>query len=462
MMVSDFIFIPNSVINNSMQSGSWALRSNFPDSLHIAESTQRVGFFYCLPLVVLLFGYPIALIKHSESTITGSQLAFLSNPINLILLGSGYLLAGFLFIKRFKQNILILLGDKFYFLSLFFVLSTAFVSAFPAKVSVNWAHYVGLSLTATVATCYFSHRPERFFSIFTFWAFSVVYLSIILALFFPAIGIHHNQGRWMGVTSNPNTLGSMCIIAVWASIAGFLFIRTIKIRMVNLMTLLGAFICLYKSNSVTSIICSLFLAGGIPLLISMKNDHRLKIGLKLFFAVLFGTLALLLVWTLIPEMLGVDMAAKGVGRDVTLTGRTTLWAYGIKAFAQKPIMGWGFDANATILSTNIMKFGQFHNGYINLAVAGGISGLFFLFMFIVHLLSACFKILRFDFNFGSVYLVLILTILLHNMAESSLYSPTNLLWLMFVFALIYLGRIKKILMLRRKVVLAYPLNNDLP
>lgn len=331
---------------------------------------------------------------------------------------------------------------------------TIFVSSFPTKVVVNWLHYVGMTLTVTVAVFYFIHNQKQFFQVLTFWAFTVISLSIVLALFFPVLGIHHIQGRWMGVTSNPNTLGSMCIITVWSSVSGFVIIRAKKFRALNVVTFFGACFCLYKANSVTAIICSLFITAGTPFLLSMKNDHAIKIGLKLFFALFFVALLLLFVWALIPEMLGIDAATKGIGRNATFSGRTELWAYGIKAFAQKPIMGWSFDANATILSTKIMKFGQFHNGYINLAVAGGFFALLFLFLFIVHLISYCFQVLRVDFELGAMYLILILTILIHNMAESSLYSPTNLLWLMFVFTLIYFERYTKRLKITPKPALA--------
>ena len=185
----------------------------------------------------------------------------------------------------------------------------------------------------------------------------------------------------------------------------------------------------------------------------MKKDHTIKIGLKIFLAVFIAALLLLFVWALVPEMLGIDTAAKEIGRDATFSGRTELWTYGIKSFAQKPIMGWGFDANATILSTKKMRFGQFHNGYINLAVAGGSFSLLFLLLFTFYLIYYCFQILRVDFELGAIYLILILAILIHNMAESSLYNPTNLMWLMFVFTLIYFQRYIKILKIKRKTAL---------
>ncbi|MFZ8379515.1 hypothetical protein ACO1LW_13610, partial [Staphylococcus aureus] len=33
-----------------------------------------------------------------------------------------------------------------------------------------------------------------------------------------------------------------------------------------------------------------------------------------------------------------------LGRDVTLTGRTILWNWGIEVWAQRPILGWGYGA----------------------------------------------------------------------------------------------------------------------
>ncbi|XPP27595.1 MAG: O-antigen ligase family protein [Leucobacter sp.] len=74
-----------------------------------------------------------------------------------------------------------------------------------------------------------------------------------------------------------------------------------------------------------------------------------------------------------------------LGRDVTLTGRTLLWDWGIQAWGERPIFGWGFNGylngpGSAELSAAISRFENyeaphFHQSYIQTAVDLGVVGL---------------------------------------------------------------------------------------
>ncbi len=70
------------------------------------------------------------------------------------------------------------------------------------------------------------------------------------------------------------------------------------------------------------------------------------------------------------------------GRDPTLTGRTTLWTWGIETAFEKPVLGWGYvgynGTNAAgLIADSFIEFSNynvphFHESYIQILVEGGL------------------------------------------------------------------------------------------
>ena len=411
-----------------------------------SDSTERCsgndkgyGILYCLPFLVVLFACSVALVKKGTGATAPGQLAFLSNPINLIVLGTAYVIAAWLFFINAGIFINSIKRNWVYIVSIFFTLSTVCVSVYPVKVVINYFHFVGMTLVIVAAVYYFNDNIQKLFHVLSFYAFAIITASILTAVFFPSIGIHHRlHGRWMGLTSNPNTLGTIAYIAIWLSLSGIYFTPKKLIKCMNFLTIIGSLICLYKSDSITSSICAFFVLFAGATFMSMEKNTAIRIFLKIFFLLLFFTLFLLLLYAFFPEKLGFDQLFNAVGRDASLSGRTSLWVKGLLAFKMKPLWGWGYDSNATILSKAVIHYGQFHNGYLNVAIDGGCIGLVFLLILIFKQLSLCLKMHAKYFKLSMAFLVLLLSIMIHDIAEASFYNPTNIIWLMFVFSLFYL------------------------
>jgi exopolysaccharide production protein ExoQ len=86
-----------------------------------------------------------------------------------------------------------------------------------------------------------------------------------------------------------------------------------------------------------------------------------------------------------------DEATGALGRDMTLTGRTTIWGFAVKFWAEKPIFGWAYGGifgdspNAPgniVRSNNWYVAPHFHNVYLQVAAEMGTVG-FMLFMYVV-------------------------------------------------------------------------------
>jgi len=402
-------------------------------------SNKVYGVVYIIPFIIVIFAFSVSLVKKGSGAANPGQFAFLSNPINLVILGTAYVIAAWLFFTNVGIFINSIKRNWVYIVSIFFTLSTVCVSVYPVKVVINYFHFVGMTLVIVAAVYYFNDNSQKLFHVLSFYAFTIIAASILTAVFFPSIGIHHRlHGRWMGLTSNPNTLGTIAYMATWMSLLGIYFTQKKLIKFMNFLTIIGSFLCLYKSDSITSSICAFFVLIAGPTFMSMKKNTVIKIFLKIFFLFLFFALFLLILYAFFPEKIGVDQLFNVVGRDASLSGRTTLWAKGLLAFKMKPVWGWGYDSNTSILSKSVISYGQFHNGYLNVAIAGGSIGFMFLLILIFKQLILCLKMQTKYFRMSIAFLVLLLSMMIHDIAEASFYNTTNIIWLMFVFSLFYL------------------------
>jgi O-antigen ligase len=236
--------------------------------------------------------------------------------------------------------------------------------------------------------------------------------------------------RWKGVTTNPNHLGMITVLAVWGALSSFWDKHGWFGKLVALGVLANAFLTLRGSGSMTSTaLCGLVILG-VPILAHMRNNKSGARKAKITSLVLVGLLGIVILLVAKPELFSLAGVAGAAGRDPTLTGRTELWDIALMAFSEKMMVGWSFDSLASVLSIHTMKFGQFHNGFIDLGVRGGLVGLA---LFLIFWLEITFRLLRHfrtDWLEASAFCVLCTIILIWNMTEASFLRETHELWQM--------------------------------
>jgi O-antigen ligase len=121
------------------------------------------------------------------------------------------------------------------------------------------------------------------------------------------------------------------------------------------------------------------------------------------------------------------------GRDPNLTGRISLWEIGIEAVRERLVLGWSFDSQRSVMSTQFkIGYGQFHNGYIDLFVAGGLIG-FGIFAYMIIIFIKRSMVLNSSTKFSNIAFAV--TLLIHNFSEASIIHSVNYLW--FVFTLLF-------------------------
>ncbi len=297
---------------------------------------------------------------------------------------------------------------------------------------MNFGHFVGFMLVILAAINYYKDKLGNIYNLIALTLGFSLAVSVAVSLLLPKIGIHAITGRWQGVAGNPNTLGIVCIISVWANVADY-FSRKGEIKIwLKLVLLIITFIALIGARSTTAFGVSLFAFFGTWYLIRLENRPLLT---KFIINAIMGWLGLVLimsVYFLKPELLSIEGGLTMVGKDSTLTGRTALWELASNAIALKPWLGWGFDSNMTVLQHFDLYYGQFHNGYLDLLVRGGYVSLVIFVLLVMQTLIRLRALAKFEYRQAIIWFVILVCIILHNVTEASIMRETHLFWYLFV------------------------------
>lgn len=147
----------------------------------------------------------------------------------------------------------------------------------------------------------------------------------------------------IGLTGSKNQLGFAAQFLLLTAVATLMLGRiSIAVRWLALLAIPLALYLLWGSHSATALLMA---ALGALLLIALGMAQQLPPGGRL--AIVFGGLLVLAPLTaLLPEANEFvnHFVFDTLNKDPTLTGRTILWARADELIAQRPILGWGYQA----------------------------------------------------------------------------------------------------------------------
>ena len=270
--------------------------------------------------------------------------------------------------------------------------------------------------------------------------------SLCLIKYFPDYGVQYGQYfgelMWVGVTTQKNGLGRLCLIAIY-----FLFWSLIKRRQernipaVKYQTAAEIFLfvlsCyLLKGPSIGAMsatsVTVLAIALTIFILLLIGNKYKIYPHANILTAVM----AVGIIWgvvTLFTSGQAVGSFTAMLGRDGTLTGRTEIWTQYLPMAMRHPLLGHGFGGFWTVETIELQGVNEAHNGYLGILLTLGFVGLIFMALF---LLSSCRKaqqMMRADFYWASLWICFLFMAVIHNISESSLESFSKNMTLMIVF-----------------------------
>jgi exopolysaccharide production protein ExoQ len=248
-----------------------------------------------------------------------------------------------------------------------------------------------LSLAATVFAFYLFTRfsPEQQLQLFLFVGFAVLSISIVLAAFFPSIGVMQldGKGAWQGLFNHKNR----CAMGMAFLLAPALFLRAplAKSKVMKWVYIILSLFLIAMTQSRTGWIIALLLLLAVPVI---NLFTRIAGREKLLVTVGFGAIVILLVLVLAQNYGAIAIA---LGKDPTLTGRLTIWRALVTPISKSPLLGFGYsafwlgfkgEAMNVALATGFRNLANAENGILQMWLELGLVGVL---IFLYTLFEAC-------------------------------------------------------------------------
>jgi O-antigen ligase len=311
---------------------------------------------------------------------------------------------------------------------------------FYCLLSICWSDYPGVAIkrwikavgdVAMVLIVLTDDQPVAALRrLFSRTAFILLPLSLLYIKYYPALGRSYDQwtGAQMnnGITYDKNILGVVTFVlllgAVWR-ILGLLWPNeAIPDRRRHLLAqgalLVLGISLLMTANSATSLVCFLLGAGlMVTTRLGFIRRHPAAVHtLVVFLIISAGSL----MW-----LGGGAHAARALGRNPTLTGRTEIWATVIP-LASNPVVGAGFES--FWLSPRVhqqlwaaipgLPLNEAHNGYIEMYLELGWMGVGLLCLLLIDGYRRSVKAFRRDPQLGGLLIAYVLTATVYSITEA--------------------------------------------
>ncbi|RKT99081.1 hypothetical protein C7H84_33350 [Burkholderia sp. Nafp2/4-1b] len=242
-------------------------------------------------------------------------------------------------------------------------------------------------------------------------------LSLLFVFFVPDYGIAvgDHAGKWQGVFTHKNGLGSFAAIAFWLSYWDWLT----RSRKFSVLVALCAVMLVIGSQSATAILIvaalTVFLSGCR---IESIRDAVYRFRVPIVLCVMLASL--LIVYVSVTFDLGSTDEKYG-----TISNRNLIWLYMLGKIALSPWVGYGLEQLSVMNSTDGDDFASgvgflvasAHNGFLELLFALGVAGVALLIALLISFVANLRRGALFPLMMGYVCLFI-----LENTSESRLFG----------------------------------------
>jgi exopolysaccharide production protein ExoQ len=296
------------------------------------------------------------------------------------------------------------------------------------------------TLTMVLLVWTSEHPRKSITELFSWYLGVTMLLSLLFIYLLPGVGTTlewDGYTSWVGIASQKNTLGGL------AGLSSLFFLwvllnreRCVRPGVAVLLLALSLYL-LAGSHSTTA---QAIMAIGSVILV-VRRAMRATTGRRAAAMVLLWLVALVLGVVMLRLAVGKPLpeyVVEGLGKDITLTGRTFLWAEVVRYALQRPLFGYGYggfwigDLGNDLWTTFTWRPNQAHNGYLDVFVQLGVVGSV---LFVGLLIQTGAKIaaaMRNDQRLASFLLVLYVSCIITNFSESTFIRLNTLEWLLFL------------------------------
>lgn len=263
------------------------------------------------------------------------------------------------------------------------------------------------------------------------WAMGILALiNFLFTVVSPSMGIESGEhaGAWRGLYPQKNPFARMMVMSALTFLIAAL--ESHKHRYILWLGFGLSVTLILLSTSKTALVIFALLLLLFPLFRALRWNHSLALPFFIVILIIAGSIAIFLVGD-------AETIIKFLGRDITLTGRTTIWEFVISKIAKHPWLGYGYkgfwlgfegDSGDIWYETNGFLAPNAHNGFLDWTVELGFIGLFFLLLTVGKNYMRAIIWLRLNPTAQGMFPIMYLTfILLYNVTESSLSDPPFIL-----------------------------------
>lgn len=257
-------------------------------------------------------------------------------------------------------------------------------------------------------------------------------LSAVMIVAFPQFGLvqqtaHH--GVWQGIFSEKNDAAKNWI---------FLLTPVCNRRILQPRSVLYAGIILVFLGMTKSVTAVVALAVYLAFMMCLPFFRKLSLRRAAFSIAatsLIAAVSISAAMEIAPKVAGM------LGRDLTLTGRTEIWAILLQSALKHPMLGYGYSAfwtgltgeSGMVYMTIRWYFTYAHNGFLEVLLQLGIFGVAAVALMLFQAAANAFVCVRSQPSAGIDWLVgLVFLTLLYNIDEGTMLFPHSLVSVLFV------------------------------
>lgn len=298
----------------------------------------------------------------------------------------------------------------------------------------------GVSCFYICSTISLDNLYKRLIILFFFAAI----MSFVYALAVPANGTHIAgilAGAWRGVYGHKNDLGPACTLAI--IIASLYAPKSGLMSAIRWATIAMSLVLVYLAQSKTNWLAIGMWICFLPILFFLRQQ-RIPKSIRYALVIVPSIVGIILV-TQFSEVL-----LEAVGRDSSMSGRTTLWRGVMTVVSEKfPLLGAGYgaffttnggvDAISDYLRFWSIRPNHAHSGYIQVFADLGWLGEAILFSIIFISGARIFSLVSQAGGDGKWLTAasLFMVFLVNNYSESLSFKHSNLEWFIFIALFIY-------------------------
>jgi exopolysaccharide production protein ExoQ len=276
-------------------------------------------------------------------------------------------------------------------------------------------------------------------------AYVLIPLSILFIKYYPTLGVGYSlwggsKAVYMGVTTNKNTLGVICLLlglgALWRILARTgQRVTTNRRQLIAQLLVLAMVIWLFNIIDARTSLSSFLMASILLVLTSSRSAFRRPFMVHLLIGLMLTVSASVVFLGASPSTLQM------MGRNPTLTDRTEVWGVLI-SLVSNPWLGTGFES--FWLGSRLEKMwslywwhpNQAHNGYLETYLNLGWVGIILLGIVLAVGYRSAFRCWRKVPSIGNLRLALFFVGLVFNFTEAAFFRMQSPAWLFFLIAII--------------------------